>query len=363
MAPPVPPPPPQRGAVIRASALAPLFEHLAQSGGDVAHFLTKHGLTRAILSDPYSVVPLAHYIRLFESAAHGLNEPNLGVRLGLKLRPADMGPMGVLFSLSPTLKVGFERLSRNVKALQGGTQSSLFEMGEDLVWSYRITDLTLWPRRQDAEFTMVSNCQLVRSCFASDWRPVEVHFEHGEEGDTSLLQRVFRAPVLFRQSGNRFVMRRTDSERVFRTEDRGLTTILEHHIADLIGEANEDDTITDRVRALIGLYLGQKPVTLPVLARDLRMSPRNLQRRLTEEGTSLRELLAHHRQQMAKVYLSQKGARVTDVANALGYADETAFWRAFRNWTGEEPSAFRRHAALIGDHKPDTPDDPPTAAE
>lgn len=350
----------QRGAVIRASALTPLFEHLAQSEGDVADFLSRHGLARTILSDPYSVLPLAHYVRLFEKAAQELNEPNLGVRLGLKIRPADMGPMGVLFSLSPTVKVGFDRLSSNVKALQGGTQSSLFEVGEDLIWSYRISDLSLWPRRQDAEYTMVSNCQLVRSCFAADWRPVEVHFEHGEEADPALLQRIFRAPVLFRQSGNRFIMRRDDSDRVFRTENRGLTNILEHHIADLIGEANDDDTITDQVRALIGLYLGQRPVTLPVLARDLRMSPRNLQRRLTEEGASLRDLLAQHRQQMAKVYLSQKGARVSEVARALGYADETAFWRAFRNWTGEEPSAFRRNASLAGERPAPTSADDPT---
>nr|WP_247894371.1 AraC family transcriptional regulator [Azospirillum sp. B510] len=300
------------------------------------------------MTNPYSMLPLAQYVRLFERAAAELNEPNLGILLGQKIRPADIGPMGVLFSLSPTVRVGFERLSSYVKALQGGTQSTLFEVGEDLVWSYRIADAELWPRRQDAEYTLVANCQLVRSCFASDWRPVEVHFEHAEDGDTALLQRIFRAPVLYRQSGNRFVMRREDASQVHRTEDRGLITILEHHIADLIGQDNDEDSITDQVRALIGLYIGQKAITLETLARDLRMSPRSLQRRLGEENTSLRELLTQHRREMARVYLTQKGARVSEVASALGYSDETVFWRAFRGWTGMEPSAFRRLALATG---------------
>lgn len=339
----------QRSALIRASALAPLFTHLSQYKMDIAEFLGRHGLIQGMMTDPYSKLPLAQYVRLFESAANDLKEPNLGIKLGLKIRPADVGPMGVLFSLSPTVRVGFERLSTYVKALQGGTQSTLFEVGEDLVWSYRIADATLWPRRQDAEYTLVANCQLVRSCFAQDWRPVEVHFEHAEEGDAALLQRVFRTPVLFRQSGNRFVIRRDDASRTYRTEDRGLTTILERHIADLIGQEYAEETIGEQVRALIGLYLGQKPITIETLASDLRMSSRNLQRRLAEENTSLRDLLTQHRQQMAQVYLSQKGARVSEVASALGYSDETAFWRAFRRWTGVEPSAFRRDAQRDGD--------------
>lgn len=330
-------------AAIRASALAPLIDFIAQTGIDPSDFLARNGLPPGSIADPYSVFPLAQYVGLFETASRTLKERELGLKLGMRIRPADMGPMGVLFSLSPTIMEGFTRLCRYVKALQGATHSSLSDVDENLVWSYRIANMSLWPRRQDAEYTLAAVCQLVRSCFASDWRPIEVHFEHGEEADAALLNRIFRAPIRYCQSGNRFVMRRDEATRVFRTEDRGLVTILEHHIADLIGETatTAAESLVDQVETLIGLNIGQKAINLDSIARELKMAPRSLQRRLMDEGTSLRELVRTHRLQLASRHLQERGARVSKVADVVGYADGTVFWRAFRRWTGEEPSALQ----------------------
>lgn len=329
-------------ATIRASALAPLAGFIADCSLDPDVFLGNCQISPVMLSDPYAQISLAQYVGAFEQAAVTLKDPSLGLAVGVRISPADLGPMGVLFSISSTMQAAFERLSRHVLAFQGGTQSSAFEVGSDLVWTYRLSDIAIWPRRQDAEYTLAAVCKLARSRFGTDWTPQEIHFEHGNRFRAAILQRVFRAPVLFNQSANRVIFDKADAVKRNRREDTGLVRILERHIADLLGQRTGAPSLIDQVRGIVNLSMGQRPVTLTSVAAQLNMSHRSLQRRLSEQGSSLRDILRDHRKELAILQLREAGMSVSEIASNLGYADATVFWRAFRAWTGECPSAVLR---------------------
>jgi AraC-like DNA-binding protein len=79
------------------------------------------------------------------------------------------------------------------------------------------------------------------------------------------------------------------------------------------------------------------------VARALGTSPRTLQRRLLEEGTSFRDVVEEVRAELARRYLGERVA-LHDVAFRLGYAEVSAFLRAFKRWTGMTPTQFRRAA-------------------
>ncbi|MCX8998523.1 AraC family transcriptional regulator ligand-binding domain-containing protein [Rhizobiaceae bacterium BDR2-2] len=326
-------------ASIRASVLKPLVNYVERKTGKVDILLAEHGLLRSQMEDLYATVPMARYIAFFEAAAEVVRDPFLGARMGQAMTPGDLGPIGILYSLSPTLRTAFQRLSKYVNALQGGTASGLFEENGDVVWTYRLLDPALWPRRQDNEFSLAVACQIARACFGKGWRPLEVHFEHAAPRGAETLQRILRAPVLFGQSGNRLVIARDDADRPHRPEDRSLTAILERHVADLSPETDLSPSLTEKVMALIGIYLGHKPVTLAVVAAELKTSPRTLQRRLAEEGVSLRQLVQRHRRQMAELHLGHGASSRQFVAQSLGYADTTVLWRARRRWDRQDGRA------------------------
>jgi AraC-like DNA-binding protein len=71
------------------------------------------------------------------------------------------------------------------------------------------------------------------------------------------------------------------------------------------------------------------------------MSERSVQRSLTEESTSYREIVDAVRKDLALSHLSQPGRSATDVAFLLGFSEPSAFTRAFRRWTGSSPSQFK----------------------
>jgi AraC-like DNA-binding protein len=318
-------------ASIRASVLAPLVDQIDRRSGKTDLLLASHGILRSQLDDPHAMIPMARYVAIFEHAALIAEEPALGARLGTLFKPSDIGPVGVLFSISGTIRVGFERLAKYVNTVQSATSSGVFEEDGNLVWSYRLEDPRLWPRRQDSEFTLVASCQLVRSCFAKSWKPLEVHFEHVAPRDRSVLERIFRCPLSFGESANRIIVAGSDATRLYHQEDPALSAILERHVADLVGQTALTDSIADRVRSLIGIYLGHKPITLSMIAAELRMSVRTLQRWLAEEGTSLRELIRETRQTIATQQI-EAHVQKARIAEVLGYADSTVLWRAQRGW-------------------------------
>lgn len=78
------------------------------------------------------------------------------------------------------------------------------------------------------------------------------------------------------------------------------------------------------------------------VAATLHLSPRTLQRRLSEEGTSYREVVEHIRRDRALRLVAAGVKSIGQISDLLGYADVTNFSRAFRRWTGASPRGYRQ---------------------
>jgi AraC-like DNA-binding protein len=335
-------------AMIRASVLAPLLRRLDEAGQADA-LLKGSSVSRTQLADPYAPISLARYNALFEAAATALKDPAIGLKLGLAVRPADLGPLGLLFTAAATPRAAVARFSALLAALQSGTQASLQQKGELTFWTYRIDDPAIWPRRQDSEFSMAAICKLLQATAGPVLHPVEAQFEHGAPASTTMHERVFRAPLRFGQPANRLIFANADLDRPNGAADNGLAMILERHIAELLREPDNADDLVHSVRRMISARLGQDKITIEHLAAGLGLSPRTLQRRLGDADTSLRQLLREHRQAMADLHVGGGQQSQASIAEALGYADSTAFWRAFKSWTNTTPSAYRKKKSDLND--------------
>ena len=84
------------------------------------------------------------------------------------------------------------------------------------------------------------------------------------------------------------------------------------------------------------------------IARAVAMSSRSLQRRLSEEGSGYKELLAEVRRELAREYVEERDASMTDIGFLLGFSDVSSFSRAFKRWFGRSPAAARREGLEAG---------------
>ncbi|VVN79287.1 putative HTH-type transcriptional regulator [Pseudomonas fluorescens] len=95
--------------------------------------------------------------------------------------------------------------------------------------------------------------------------------------------------------------------------------------------------------ALVQHYLTSCDNTAPDLctvARLLHISTRTLKRRLSDEGTTFRALLAESRSRSAIEFLNSSNLSLTEIAERLGFSDLSSFSQAFKRWHAVAPSRF-----------------------
>jgi AraC-like DNA-binding protein len=87
--------------------------------------------------------------------------------------------------------------------------------------------------------------------------------------------------------------------------------------------------------------LTTKMCTAKTVAATMGLGERTLQRKLSLEGTSFRELLEQVRSSLAINYMREPQFRLTDISEMLGYSDLTVFSRSFKRWFGISPQQWR----------------------
>ena len=102
------------------------------------------------------------------------------------------------------------------------------------------------------------------------------------------------------------------------------------------------DAICDLIEAL----LPRGYPCIEEVARLLSISPRSLQRALSETDDRYSDMVARCRCIAACESLEQTQKPIKDIAKTLGYRDASSFSRAFRRWTGTMPRVYRNQ--LIG---------------
>jgi AraC-like DNA-binding protein len=122
----------------------------------------------------------------------------------------------------------------------------------------------------------------------------------------------------------------------------GLTGILCRHAEMTMAAARPVLDWQEKFRVTLRAALRERSLTLDSVAARLALSPRTLQRRLAEHGTTWRAEVAAVREQTAMDLLRDTDLPLGAVAGRVGYSDVRALRRAVIRWQGTAPGDLRR---------------------
>lgn len=159
-----------------------------------------------------------------------------------------------------------------------------------------------------------------------------------------LLERHFGCRVRFKASRNALVFRNSDLDRPFVTHNADLLTVIRGPLESELQARNTGLDVGEQVKHTLKRSLAGKRPTLQQVSRELGLSVRTLQRRLTDAKITFQQLVEDTRRELAHHYLKHSAVELNEAAFLLGYGDANSFFRAFNMWEGTSPGEWRvRH--------------------
>jgi len=156
----------------------------------------------------------------------------------------------------------------------------------------------------------------------------------------------FGCKVRFGAKRDALHIRSSDLDRPFPGHNPELLAMLTPALGVALQEITANSGVSEQVKVILKRRMASGRPDLADIARELGASERTLQRRITEDGTTYRQLLEEARRELGRQMLGNSSSEIDEIAYLLGYQDTRSFYRAFREWEGVTPSQWREREAL-----------------
>jgi len=253
-----------------------------------------------------------------------------------------LGSVGYLVANSPTVGAGLACLQSYLHLHDEGATLSFHREGSLAVLGYEVLEPNLVGGEQIVFGALAIATNLLREICCTGFALREVNFAYHAPADTSAFNAHFGAPVRFDADRSSLLFDAAFLERPITGANAAFCEFLTSQVREK-ERIWEGGVAKDRIQRVMRTLLATGLISQDEVARAFGMNRRTFARRLKERGTTFRELLDAVRFDAARVLLRGSAVSLEDVANRLGYADVTAFARAFRRWSGYSPAAWRRN--------------------
>lgn len=316
-------------------------------GIDHEALLTQAGISPSLLEDPAARISAAQYGALWHIIADVLDDELFGIGR----RPMRRGSFTMLCHAiikSDTLERAMLRALRFKRLVIDDVEGELRREGPHahILLLDRPTECGDTPPPPAGVFLYSSYLVMLHglACWLIGKRIplLQVCFRCGEPVFSAELKTLFSDNIHFQSthSGFTFDSKYLDMRNI--RDEAAMKRFLRNAPANYLVKYKDLNSLSARVRRHLRDIEPTEWPSFPSLAQQMGLSPATLRRRLDSEGHSYRALLDSVRKDSAMVLLGDSTLSIAEVAEKLGFTEYSSFYRAFRQWTGVGPRAFRQ---------------------
>ena len=313
---------------------------LDQRDLDSDRLFEQAGLDLAVLKDPNGRYPLEGTTRLWHSAVAASGDQSLGLSVGRNINQTTFHALGYSLLASPTLKEAFERLVRYFRIVTDAGELEFCRDKNNYKFVLNPLDGPIQPADEALDALMSVVIRLCRLLSAKQFQATRLTFRRAAPEDTRVFEKVFKAPLEFGAAETAMYM---DADVLHQQLENANPDLARHNDEILARYLSDFDkqNIANRVHGNLVKQLPQGEPSQEKTAEALHMSLRNLQRKLSAEGTSYKEILNQTRHDLALSYMQDPRYSISEITYLLGFSDTSSFNRAFRRWTEMSPTEYR----------------------
>ncbi len=314
---------------------------VAAMGGNLdaeAALLRAAGLTKEMAADADARITPAQFCVAWAEAARLAETPHLALRIAEATPPGAFGIVEYVCRSAPTLGAALTQWVRYLNLLDDAVEVGLVEEGERTCLRVLVESEAPAPASHELCFALI--VQHARRLISPVFRPIAVDFEHRARGDVAPYEAFFDAKVTFGTRATQLVVATGTMDAKLQTSDPALLGILTRAAGELQGKTRGDPPLVAQVKRVLWEALREDDADVGKVAKRLGLSARSLQRRLKDEGASFQGVREAARSELAQRYLDD-GLSIAEISFLLGFSQPSAFFRAFKRWTGLTPVESR----------------------
>ncbi len=308
-----------------------VIARLVEAGLDRDRLLRACGLPDWVMTGPGAHVSNDHFSRLWEIAEQWLDDPDVALHIASRYELSTTRLYDYLFTSAPTVGAGLATCGPYVTAVTSNHRFDLFqENEEEATLSLEMIEGDGRARELTQLWGLVAVLTRARAVVNAPLDPIRVALRQSAPRNLRAFREVFGSgEIEFDAQMDAMTFRAADMDLPLTTADPALAEVLQPLAATLPPPPPLELSWPERVGAALAEALDQGEVSLERVARRLATSPRTLQRRLTESGTTWRRELDRARLHRAAAAGPVSRARQ---AQLLGYADAASVRRAAQRW-------------------------------
>ncbi|ANY68077.1 AraC family transcriptional regulator [Paenibacillus sp. BIHB 4019] len=315
------------------------WEGLRQLGIPAHDVARKARLPLTIITEP--VVTTAQYFAIWQAYSELIGESAIGIiKLATAFETAKYPPTVLATYHARNYRDALNRMAR-YKQLCPPESLQITEKGEHCAIELGWLNTEQPGPSMLVGITLAFLLELGRRGTGQPLKAKLVEFSH-PMGDVQALEAYFGCPIQMGAQSNRLTLHRSDLDLPFVSYNEELLEMLTPALDRSLNEQQRSRSMADTVKWIIKRSLTGGRTDIEAVAKELSMSDRTLQRRLTDENTSFKLLLTQARHEQAREYLADPSLEIKEVAFLIGYEDQNSFYRAFRLWEGATPSNWRK---------------------
>ncbi len=320
------------------------FQALRSYGLDPEEVFEESGLNLKTLSDPEYRLKTEDWLAFWRHCIEASGDPSFLIRCADFIQPNHFHAFGLALFASRTLRSFCQRYAHHNSFFTTSYSVKFDEREDNPILVYELSE-ALASSPEDRSLlvsgTLAWILQMMRLMYRRELTPVSVAFaaEAGEQSEA--FEEFFGVKISY--SAERFAMAfsNEDLNAPLPTGNAELAHQNDKVVVKILARI-EQANMSNRVRAALLELFPTGEFSKETIARELAVSVRTLHNRLAEEGQNYQEILDETRQKLAQQYLRTSHHTVGDVAFLLGFSDFSNFSRAFKRWTGQTPSDYRK---------------------
>ncbi|MBX3587510.1 MAG: AraC family transcriptional regulator [Ramlibacter sp.] len=313
----------------------------ASQGIDVPRLFRAAQLDMRQLDDPDARFTAEKVSQLWELAVAWSGNPALGMSRDLSARYVNFDVVGYAMLACSSLRAALENLARYLALISDAATFQLMPEGGECWLVLGHMGNTRRVPRQRQEYGLLTLLTLCRWLARRELPALRADFIFPVPAQMAPYEAAFECPLRFDQPATRILLASEDLDAPMPSRNAPLLALHERVMNERLVSLGNVST-SYRVTGEIVRRLHTGEPRREDIAASLALTDRTLQRRLHAEKTSYQQLLDEARRELARKYLADDRHSLAQIADLLGFVDQSNFFRACRRWFGLPPGQYRQ---------------------